>query len=101
MAGRRAPQLARPKCRFPVSYQDFPDNAETFLDNDETFPVPEGRNLGSLSEILQQSRALLPILPALDPPKSGLFPVLSLLRREFDAESSSHQTGSSAIESQL
>jgi len=57
--------------------------------------------LGSLSEILQQSRALLPILQALDPPKSGLFLVLSLLSREFDAESSSHQTGSSAIESQL
>ena len=78
----------------PVNTRKFPDTPTKFPDNVLKFPDPLSREFGYKPERGQGFFACDPVLRRA---KSGKFPVFSLMIREFDAESNSHQTASSAI----
>jgi len=74
---------------FPVIPRKFPDPPIKF-------PDPLSREFGQKPE---RKQGLFSPKSASGHPKSPKFPVFSLMIREFGAESSSHQTGSSTIKS--
>jgi hypothetical protein len=82
---------------FPVVRRKFPVPPKYFLVRVSKFPVRLSRELRRKPEGRQ---GLLGCKSGLERPKSREFPVFSLMIREFDAESSLHQTASSSKQAQ-
>ena len=101
MLSTRSPNLARSMNLnpvFPVIRRKFPDPPIEFPDNVSKFPVRLSREFRRKP---QRRQGFFGRNSAPRWPKSRKFPVFSLMIREFDAESGSHQTASSAIQSVL
>ncbi len=99
MLSTRSPNLARSMNLnpvFPVIRRKFPDPPIEFPDNVSKFPVRLSREFRRKP---QRRQGFFGRNSAPRWPKSRKFPVFSLMIREFDAESGSRQTASSATQS--